>query len=550
MRILASLIALISTLDIAFAGHPTDAIKRAAKIQREALAKQAHRAQRREEHEQFNGPSTSRFLTDKTRKFAVDGEKLPELNFDPGESYAGLLPITSAKNETREYFFWFWPSLNQTGPKEVAIWFNGGPGCSSLIGLLTENGPFTWMDGTPKPVRNTYDWRNLTNVMWVEQPIGVGFTQGTPNITNEVELGEQFVSFYEQFAETFDVKGWDIYLTGESYAGFYLPYIGNAFIKKNSSDLPLKGVHMNDPILGDGVAQQAATVVPFAQYWQGMLGINDTVMENLTATHEQCGYKSVLDKYFTFPAPQEKFPVLKDIFAAEIHSNTTDPCDTLNRVVVEASTVNACFNIYCISNTCPPLGSVLGPIASSYNPVPNEIFFNRSDVQELLHVPQGWAWNVCSSHPVFPNATDKNSTMEVDTSDPPSHNGVLQNVIEKLGRVIIGSGNLDALLNTNGTLLALQNMTWNGWQGFKDYPGHGFFSPFHADLPGSPSGAGYVGKWGHERGLTFYQIQLAGHKVPGEAPGPSYSIMELLLGRISPEDLGKNRNFTTENGNG
>ena len=58
--------------------------------------------------------------------------------------------------------------------------------------------------------------------MWVEQPIGVGFTQGTPNITNELEVGEQLVSFYEQFAETFDVKGWDIYLTGESYAGYHI----------------------------------------------------------------------------------------------------------------------------------------------------------------------------------------------------------------------------------------------------------------------------------------------------------------------------------------
>lgn len=69
-------------------------------------------------------------------------------------------------------------------------------------------------------MQNAYDWRNLTNVMWVEQPIGVGFTQGTPNITDELAVGSQLVSFYEQFAELFDVKGWDIYLTGESYAGY------------------------------------------------------------------------------------------------------------------------------------------------------------------------------------------------------------------------------------------------------------------------------------------------------------------------------------------
>ena len=64
-----------------------------------------------------------------------------------------------------------------------------------------------------------YDWRNLTNVMWVEQPVGAGFTQGTPDATMEEQTSKDFVGFYHQFAEIFDVKGYDIYLTGESYAG-------------------------------------------------------------------------------------------------------------------------------------------------------------------------------------------------------------------------------------------------------------------------------------------------------------------------------------------
>lgn len=54
-------------------------------------------------------------------------------------------------------------------------------------------------------------------MMWVEQPVGVGFSQGVPNITNEVELGMEFVGFYKQFTETFGTQGWDLYLTGESY---------------------------------------------------------------------------------------------------------------------------------------------------------------------------------------------------------------------------------------------------------------------------------------------------------------------------------------------
>lgn len=93
---------------------------------------------------------------------------------------------------------------------------NGGPGCSSLSGLLTENGPFTWEAGTLAPVQNPYSWTNLTNMLWVEQPVGVGYSQGTPNITNEVELAAEFRGFYKSFVDTFQTKNWKTYITGES----------------------------------------------------------------------------------------------------------------------------------------------------------------------------------------------------------------------------------------------------------------------------------------------------------------------------------------------
>ena len=151
----------------------------------------------------------------------------------------------------------FFPSSNPLAAEEVTIWFNGGPGCSSLSGLLTENGPFTWEAGTKAPVQNPYTWVNLTNMMWVEQPVGVGFSQGVPNITNEVELGLEFIGFYKNFVDAFDVHGYKVYLTGESYGGFYVPYIADAFINADDTDYyNLKGVAINDPILGDGTAQQ------------------------------------------------------------------------------------------------------------------------------------------------------------------------------------------------------------------------------------------------------------------------------------------------------
>ena len=113
--------------------------------------------ERRESDKKRSSP----FLNSVTEKFVVNGSAIPEVDFDIGESFAGLLPISSAPDEERQLFFWFFPSSNPEATNEVAIWFNGGPGCSSLSGLLTENGPFLWQAGTLAPVPNSYSWTNL-----------------------------------------------------------------------------------------------------------------------------------------------------------------------------------------------------------------------------------------------------------------------------------------------------------------------------------------------------------------------------------------------------
>lgn len=61
-------------------------------------------------------------------EFAVNGTGLPEVNFDVGESYAGLLPISDKKDEKDNLFFWFFPTDNDEHKKkkEITIWLNGG----------------------------------------------------------------------------------------------------------------------------------------------------------------------------------------------------------------------------------------------------------------------------------------------------------------------------------------------------------------------------------------------------------------------------------------
>jgi carboxypeptidase D len=94
------------------------------------------------------------------------------------------------------------------------------PGCSSLEGFLQENGPIQWQYGTYAPVQNPWSWSNLTNVVWVEQPVGTGFTQGTPTATSEADVAAQFLGFWKNFVDTFSLQGRKVFITGESYAGY------------------------------------------------------------------------------------------------------------------------------------------------------------------------------------------------------------------------------------------------------------------------------------------------------------------------------------------
>jgi carboxypeptidase D len=103
-----------------------------------------------------------------------------------------------------------------------------------LEGFLQENGPFLWNYGTFKPVRNPWTWVELTNMLWVEQPIGTGFSQGRGTEQSEEDVAATFLSWFRNFVDTFALQGKKIYIAGESYAGLYVPYIADAMF--NATD--------------------------------------------------------------------------------------------------------------------------------------------------------------------------------------------------------------------------------------------------------------------------------------------------------------------------
>jgi len=75
-----------------------------------------------------------------------------------------------------------------------------------------------WQYGTYEPVPNPWSWHTLTNMVWIEQPVGTGFSQGHITAAGEEDVAKQFMGFWKNFVDTFALRGYKVYIAGESYA--------------------------------------------------------------------------------------------------------------------------------------------------------------------------------------------------------------------------------------------------------------------------------------------------------------------------------------------
>lgn len=96
----------------------------------------------------------------------------PELQ---SKTYSGYLTITG----TKKLHYVYAESLRSPRNDPVLLWSNGGPGCSSLLGLFQENGPYTVDNVTQTCTHNPYSWSHYANMLYIEAPAGVGYSVGS-----------------------------------------------------------------------------------------------------------------------------------------------------------------------------------------------------------------------------------------------------------------------------------------------------------------------------------------------------------------------------------
>ncbi|KAJ4403432.1 hypothetical protein N0V82_010651 [Gnomoniopsis sp. IMI 355080] len=153
----------------------------------------------------------------------------------PGVStYSGYLSVGT----NMSMFFWFFEARNNPSTAPLALWLNGGPGCSSMIGLFQENGPcnFPVNGSADEPTLNPYSWNNYANMLYVDQPIGTGFSYGTDNATSTVTAAPYVWNFIQAFFEAFPTyESRDFGLWSESYGGHYAPEFAEYFESQNKA---------------------------------------------------------------------------------------------------------------------------------------------------------------------------------------------------------------------------------------------------------------------------------------------------------------------------
>lgn len=95
----------------------------------------------------------------------------------------------------------------------------------------------------------------------MEQPIGVGFTKGQPDVSDEEGVAREFAGFLDQVYEVFtELKPKRLWITGESYAGMYIPYIASHLYKAGNKH-DLQGVFIIDGVVTSEVCCRGALVV-------------------------------------------------------------------------------------------------------------------------------------------------------------------------------------------------------------------------------------------------------------------------------------------------
>ena len=400
----------------------------------------------------------------KKHDFAVDrkalGEVLEAFNEFDGDMYSGLMPTSTVESEwdDSKFMFWLFESNDSVSPDSLTLWFNGGPGCSSLHGGLYEIAPVTTAhypagyDKTPiQPplLLNEWAWTKATNIMLIEMPQGVGFSYG-PMPDTESDIGRDMHGFLTNFYNVFPhMRAKRLFLFGESYAGYYVPSIAHA-IHQGNLMADQEGTDMIMNLAGIGLGNgwvdaetQGPAVIDFA-WWHGM--IDAATKDSLHEVWKDCVARKAM------PSPFHSFTI-------------PDECGIMDAVLEAAGKGAFPASTFRSPNPYDVTTFDLYPVLFGSNST-MDIFYNNPKVKMALNAPADVFWEGC-----IPGAGRRRLTQSqaplpgeilLSHDQPKSVVPYIAELLDNGIQVLIYNGDRDLTTCAQGSEMVLNKMDWEG----------------------------------------------------------------------------------------
>ncbi|KAM0431016.1 hypothetical protein ACHAPT_005653 [Fusarium lateritium] len=414
----------------------------------------------------------------------------------PGvDQHSGYLSV--GKNHSM--WFWFFEARNDPSNAPLVVWLNGGPGCSSMVGLFQEHGPCHFVDNQTEPTLNPHSWNEYANMIYIDQPIGTGFSVGTLDVNSTIGAAPYIWKFMQVFLDKFPkYRSREFGLFSQSYGGHYGPEFASFFLGQN------------DKIESGAVEGHKLDMVALGIN-NGWIDPKSQFKSYATYAHRN-KYKQILNDDLI-----GRFLDAYDDYCVPAYENCTEPegqdeaCARADYVCNEQMYVNlniasrVDFNVYDVRKRRDDVD-------------PPETFVDyimRADVMEAIGARTRFA--ECSDA-VYAN-------METTGDGARSFLGPLADVVKRGINTLIWAGDTDWICNWEGNLWAADALKW---------PGQAKFAA--TALSNYTVNGKVYGRYKVVDNLAFLKVYGAGHSVPYYQPETALQVFKQVMqkGALKP----------------
>lgn len=391
------------------------------------------------------------------------------------KQYSGYLSI---EENLKSFFYWFFESRHEPLEAPTVFWFSGGPGASSMLALLAENGPCKVLPNAKKFQYNPYSWTESANMVWVDQPSGTGFSHGTESsdeIKSETDVALDMYLFIQSFRNKFPEYANSIYLVGESFGGHYVTAIAHKIVQmnthikfelENSTYIPLMGI-----AIGNGMTNTLEQIKWYPQMALRSSIVNQSVYEHM----------------------ESMVPKISEAVRACEQSNDADQCtdafelysDTMMNPLIQTG-----VNLYDLRLKKPYDFSAI------------DDFLNDPSTMKELDAQKSW---------VAVNTTVWQQLAPIDFLH--SFESLIPSLLDKKIKVLIYAGDQDYMCNWLGIRAWTSKLEWEGQDAFNIAP--------------TQQWDGGTAKF--YKNFAFVTVANSGHMVPMDQPENSLKLFNALL---------------------